>query len=68
MIICDEGGENEYEDIVYDGLFSLVDEILAIPEDIEEVRIADENASKTTPEVTKLTTSLNSSKKIMFPS
>ena len=45
MIICDEGGvgANEYEDIVYDGLFSLIDDLLAIPEDAEEVQIADEN-------------------------
>jgi hypothetical protein len=46
MIICDEGGigANEYEDILYDGLFSLIDDLLAIPEDAEEVQIADENA------------------------
>jgi hypothetical protein len=46
MIICDEGGigANEYEDILYDGLFSLIDDLLAIPEDAEEVQIGDENA------------------------
>ena len=45
MIICDEGGidANEYEDILYDGLFSLIDDILAIPDNIDEVKIADEN-------------------------
>ena len=36
-------GANEYEDIVYDGLFSLIDDLLAILEDAEEVQIADEN-------------------------
>ena len=45
IIICDEGGigTNEYEDILYDGLFSLVDDILAIPGNVDEVQIADEN-------------------------
>jgi len=44
LIVCDEGGigANEYEDILYDGLFSLVDDLLEIPEGDEEVRIADE--------------------------
>jgi hypothetical protein len=46
MIICDEGGigANEYEDILYDGLFLLVDDLLAIPEDVGEVQVANENA------------------------
>ena len=46
MIICDEGGigANEYEDILYDGLFSLVDDLIAIPDDVEEVQVANENA------------------------
>ena len=46
MIICDEGGigANEYEDILYDGLFSLIDDVLVIPEDVEEVQIANENS------------------------
>ena len=45
IIICDEGGigANKYEDILYDGLFSLVDDILAIPGNVDEVQIADEN-------------------------
>ena len=45
IIICNEGGigANEYEDILYDGLFSLVDDILAIPGNVDEVQIADEN-------------------------
>ena len=39
MIICNEGGisANEYEDILYDSLFSLINDVLAISEDIEEV-------------------------------
>jgi len=34
LIVCDEGGisADEYEDILYDGLFSLVDNLLEIPE------------------------------------
>ena len=46
MIICDEGGigANEYEDILYDGLFSLVDDLIVIPDDVEEVQVANENA------------------------
>jgi hypothetical protein len=30
LIVCDEGGigANEYEDILYDGLFSLLDDLL----------------------------------------
>ena len=45
MIICDEGeiGANEYEDILYGGLFSLVDDLLAIPNDVKEVQISNEN-------------------------
>ena len=45
MIICDEGGisANKYEDILFDGLFSLIDDILAIPDNVNEVQIADEN-------------------------
>src|SRR5579862_8434200 len=46
MIICDDEGigADEYEDILYDGLFSLIDDLLAIPDEAEEVQIADENA------------------------
>ena len=46
LIICDEGGigANEYEDILYDGLFSLIDDLLVIPDDTEEVQVANENA------------------------
>ena len=40
---CDEGGigADEYEDILYDGLFSLIDDLLEIPEDAEEVQVED---------------------------
>ena len=45
LIICDEGGigANEYEDILYDGLFSLIDDILELPDDGKEVQVANEN-------------------------
>ena len=36
-------GADEYKDILYNGLFSLIDDLLEIPEDKEEVQIADEN-------------------------
>ena len=44
LIVCDEGGigANEYEDILYDGLFSLIDDILQPPES-DTIQIADEN-------------------------
>jgi len=46
MIICDDEGigADEYEDILYDDLFSLIDDLLAIPDEAEEVQIVDENA------------------------
>lgn len=45
LIICDEGGIGaaEYEDILYDGLFSLIDDILELPENGETIEVADEN-------------------------
>jgi len=45
LIICDEGGigANEYEDIIYDGLFSLIDDLLTPLEDPETIRVANEN-------------------------
>jgi hypothetical protein len=45
LIVCDDGGigADEYEDILYDGLFSLIDDLLEIPEDEEEVQVADQN-------------------------
>jgi len=43
LIVCDEGGigADEYEDIIYDGLFSLIDDLLKLPGDPETIRIAD---------------------------
>jgi hypothetical protein len=45
LIVCDEGGigANEYEDILYDGLFSLIDDILELPDEGETIQVADEN-------------------------
>ena len=45
MIICDDGGvgANEYEDILYDGLVSLFNDLLEPPEDDDTIRVADEN-------------------------
>src|SRR5436305_5509405 len=45
LIVYDDGGirADEYEDILYNGLFSLIDDLLEISEDKEEVQIADEN-------------------------
>lgn len=45
LIVCDDGGigADEYEDILYGGLFSLIDDLLEIPENKEEVRVADQN-------------------------
>jgi len=44
LIGCDEGeiSTDKYKDILYDSLFSLIDDLLEIPEDIEEVQITDE--------------------------
>ena len=46
MIVCKEGdiGMNKYEDILYDGLFSLIDDLLQLLEDPETIRIANKNA------------------------
>src|SRR5438105_4414203 len=37
LIVCDEGGvsANEYEDILYDGLFPLLDDLLESPDTVE---------------------------------
>ena len=45
LIICDEEGvgANEYEDILYDGLFSLIDDLLEPPDDPETIQVADGN-------------------------
>ena len=44
LVVCDEGGigANEYEDILYDGLFSLIDDILQ-PSESNPIQVADEN-------------------------
>jgi hypothetical protein len=45
LIVCDEEGigADEYEDILYDGMFSLIDDLLEPSEDLETIQIADEN-------------------------
>jgi Transposase/DDE superfamily endonuclease len=45
LIVCDEEGigANEYEDIIYDGLFSLVDDLVQPSENPDIVQVADEN-------------------------
>ena len=45
LIVCDDGGigPDEYEDILYDGLFSLIDDLLEPPEDPETIQVADQN-------------------------
>ena len=45
LIICDDGGigADEYEDILYDGLFSLIDDLLEPPEYPETIQVATEN-------------------------
>jgi hypothetical protein len=45
LVVCDEGGigADEYEDILYDGLFSLVDDLLQLPENPDTIQVADEN-------------------------
>ena len=42
MIVCEEGGigVDKYEDILYDGLFSLIDDLLEPPEDPETIQVA----------------------------
>ena len=44
IIICDEGSiwANEYEDILYNGLFSLINNLLEPPEDPRTIHVADE--------------------------
>ena len=45
LIVCNEGGvsTDEYEELLYNGLFSLIDDLLGPPEDSESVRFTDEN-------------------------
>ena len=42
LIVCEEGGieADEYEDILYDGLFSLIDDLLEPPEEPETIQVA----------------------------
>ena len=44
LIVCDEGGigADEYQDNLYDGLFSLIDDLLEPPEDPETIQVATE--------------------------
>ena len=45
LIICDEGGigVEEYQDNLYDGLFSLIDDLLQPPDDPETIQVVTEN-------------------------
>ena len=45
LIVCEEGGigADEYEEILYDGLFSLIDDLLEPPEDPETIQVANDN-------------------------
>ena len=45
MIIYDDWGvgANEYKDILYDSLFSLINDLLEPPEDDDTIQVADEN-------------------------
>ena len=45
LIVCDERGigGDEYENLIYDGLFSLIDDLLEPSDDPEIIRIANEN-------------------------
>ena len=45
LIVCDQGGigADEYEEIIYDGLFSLIDDLLEPPEDPGTIQVANEN-------------------------
>jgi len=70
LIVCDEGGigGDEYEDILYYGLFSLIDDILQPPDD-DTIQVADENTflfMQDNAHVTKHNVSSNSLKKIKF--
>ena len=44
LIVCDEGGigVDEYQDNLYDGLFSLIDDLLEPPEDPKTIQVATE--------------------------
>jgi hypothetical protein len=45
LIVCDDRGigADEYEDILYDGLFSLIDDLLEPPDDPGTIQVADQN-------------------------
>jgi len=45
LIVCEEGGIGaaEYQDILYDGLFSLIDDLLEPPEDPEMICVTNNN-------------------------
>ena len=45
LIVCDEEGirADEYEDIIYDRLFFLIDDLLEPPEDLSTIQVTDEN-------------------------
>ena len=44
LIVCAEGGikADEYMDVLYDGLFSLVDDLLQPPGDLNMIQVANE--------------------------
>lgn len=44
LIVCNDRkiGADEYKDILYDGLFSLVDDLLEPLEELETIQIVDE--------------------------
>jgi len=45
LIVCDEGGvgADEYEEIIYDGLFLLIDDLLQPPETPDIIQVIDES-------------------------
>jgi transposase len=45
LLVCEEGGigADEYEEILYDGLFSLIDDLLEPPEEPGTIQVADDN-------------------------
>jgi transposase len=45
ILVLEQGGigSDEYEEILYDGLLSMVDDVLALPEDLDTITVADEN-------------------------
>ena len=45
LIVCNEGGSgaDKYENIIYDGLFILIDNLLELSDSLETICIAHEN-------------------------